>query len=168
MNLEQTFELQLCPNWEFVADVVMGGVSKGAISREMIQGHDATVLRGDVSLDNNGGFIQMAFDLCPDGTGLDASQWDGIELSVLGNDQTYDIRLRTDQLTRPWQSFRTEIEALSKWQTVRVPFSTFISHKVDETFDSSQLRRIGILAIGRKFQAFVALSFIRFYRDGHD
>ena len=49
---------QLTPNWEFVSDTVMGGVSEGSVAEEIVGGCDATVLRGTVSLENNGGFIQ--------------------------------------------------------------------------------------------------------------
>ena len=52
---------QLTPNWEFVSDTVMGGVSSGGVAEEIVGGRNATVLRGKVSLENNGGFIQMAF-----------------------------------------------------------------------------------------------------------
>jgi Complex I intermediate-associated protein 30 (CIA30) len=41
----------------------MGGISTGNISREMIHGRNANVLRGTVRLDNHGGFIQMATNL---------------------------------------------------------------------------------------------------------
>jgi hypothetical protein len=160
-----TMQMQLEPNWEYVADTVMGGVSKGSISQEAVQGTVAVVLRGDVSLDNNGGFIQMAFDLRPDSTTVDVSHWHGLDLTVWGNDQIYDIRMRTGQLTRPWQSFRTDFATLSKWQTLRLPFDKFEAHKNDEIFDPTQLRRIGILAIGREFEAHVAVSSIKLYRD---
>jgi len=155
----------LNPNWEYVADHVMGGVSNGAISQVTIDGKTATLLRGDVSLENNGGFIQMAFNLMPDGSSVDVSTWDGIAVTVKGNDQCYDIRLRTDQLARPWQSFRTEFTASSGGQTLHIPFSDFAAHKIDVVFDPTQLRRIGVLAIGREFHAEVAVSAIQLYRD---
>lgn len=58
----------------------------GTLSREYFVGRAANVLRGHVSLENNGGFIQMATDLANlnkqgDGT-VDASNYDGIELEV--------------------------------------------------------------------------------------
>ena len=55
--------LELNPEWEFVADAVMGGVSTGSISSEIVANCRATRLKGDVSLDNNGGFVQMAFNI---------------------------------------------------------------------------------------------------------
>ncbi len=150
--------MELNPKWEYMADGVMGGVSKGGMRQEMFRGRMAAVLRGDVSLDNNGGFVQIAFDLRPDGAGIDASHCDGIELNICGNGERYDIRLRTDQLTRPWQSFRTDFTASPEWQVVRIAFDTVVSHKTDALFDPAQLRRIGILAVGREFQAEVAVA----------
>lgn len=108
----------------------------------------------------------MAFDLRDDGTGFDASGWDGVELDVYGNGESYDIRLRTDQLTRPWQSFRATIETTQAWQTRRIPFDTVEAHKTDTGFDPGHLRRIGILAIGREFHAEIAVAGLRLYRDG--
>ena len=86
--------MELTPNWEFVADGVMGGVSTGHLQQEIYRGRMASVLRGDVSLDNNGGFVQIAFDLCADASGMDASAWDGIELDVSGNGEASDERER--------------------------------------------------------------------------
>ena len=138
---------QLKPNWEFVSDTVMGGVSSGSVTEEIVGGCDATVLRGTVSLKNNGGFIQMAFDLHEGGTDVDVSAWDGIEA----------------QLSRPWQSFRADFVGEPHWQKVRIPFSSLVPHRVDAAFDPNCLRRIGILAIGCERDAYVAVSNIGLY-----
>ena len=155
--------MELDPKWEYVADGVMGGVSRGGMQQEMFQGRMATVLRGDVSLENNGGFVQIAFDLRPDGKGLNASEWTGIEFDICGNGEQYDLRLRTDQLSRPWQSFRTDFVASTEWQVHRIAFDAVVSHKTDAIFDPAKLRRIGILAIGREFHAEVAVAGARLY-----
>lgn len=155
--------MDLDPRWKFAADTVMGGVSQGHMSHELFHGRMATVLRGDVSLANNGGFVQINFDLCPDGGCFDASAWDGVAFDLWGNGESYDIRLRTDQLTRPWQSFRSEISTNGTWQTLHVPFATLTAHKTDVTFDRARLRRIGIVAIGRVFHAEVAIARTRLY-----
>ncbi len=155
--------MELQPQWEYVADTVMGGVSTGRVDIITLAGRQGTRLSGTVSLDNNGGFIQMAFDL-NDGGVLDASDFEGVEIDVLGNGEVYDVRLRTDQLTRPWQSFRASFQARPSWQTVRLPFSMFEPSKTDVSLDLSRLRRVGILAIGRGFQSDVTVSGIRFYR----
>lgn len=156
--------MQFNPKWEFIADTVMGGVSTGAVTQEVFAGRDAAVLCGEVSLENNGGFVQMAFDLHADGADEDTRAWDGIEVTIWGNGETYDMRLRTAQLTRSWQSFRTDIQTQEKWQTVRIPFAAFAPHRVEATLDVSCLRRIGIVAIGHEFSALVAVASIGFYK----
>ena len=153
-------QMQLTPEWEYIADTVMGGVSTGGISVS-----DAGArLQGIVSLDNNGGFVQMAFDLNADRSAFNASAWTGIELDVKGNGEAYDIRLRTDQLSRPWQSFRADFIAPKVQQIIRIPFADFEPHRIDAAFDPARLRRIGILAIGREFDADVTISAIRLYK----
>lgn len=154
--------LEIAPDWEYVADTVMGGVSRGQAVRAAVRGRDAWRLTGDVSLDNNGGFVQMAFDLAG-GDVFDASAYAGIELEVCGNGEEYDVRLRTDALQRPWQSFRTAFVAPPAWGVVQVPFAQIEAHKTDAAFDPARLRRIGILAIGREFHADIAIAVLRFY-----
>jgi hypothetical protein len=72
--------------WNGYTDQVMGGCSVGLASREFYEGKPANVLRGRVSLRNNGGFIQMATNLAINRNGesntVDASKYDGIELVV--------------------------------------------------------------------------------------
>jgi hypothetical protein len=154
--------LELDPAWEFFADTVMGGLSTGQLSQESIAGRSATRLTGEVSLENNGGFVQMAFDINPDGSDFDGSTYHGIQVDVLGNDNVYDLRLRTSNLTRPWQSYRTSFNGTSDWSTVKLAFTDFIPHKTDVPFDARHLRRIGVLGIGRVFDADVAISSVRF------
>ncbi|GHF04100.1 CIA30 family protein [Aliiroseovarius zhejiangensis] len=156
--------LDLDPSWEFVADTVMGGVSQGAITTGPVHGRTATRLTGRVSLDNNGGFVQMATDLNPDGTVRDASHWRGLELDLCGNGETYELRLRTDHLTRPWQSYRAGFSAAPDWATLRFPFADFTPHRTDTPFDPARLHRVGVIAIGRAFTADIAVSALRLYR----
>ncbi len=157
-------DMELSPDWEYVADTVMGGVSRGGIVSGTVAGREATRLTGEVSLENDGGFVQMAFDLMPDGGAFDARGWTGIELDVRGNDETYELRLRTTDLNRPWQSFRATFQASEDWTSRRFPFAEMEAHRTEAAFDASHLRRIGIVAIGRPFAADVAMSGIRLYR----
>lgn len=147
--------------WDYVADTVMGGVSRGRVDDVVIAGRKAMRLTGDVSLDNDGGFIQMAADLPPD---HGAADFTGIEIDLFGNDELYDLRLRTTDLTRPWQSFRTERVVSPGWTTYRIAFADFAPHRTQEAFRPAHLRRIGVVAIGRRFHADVAVSGVRLYR----
>lgn len=150
--------MQLSPQWEYVSDQVMGGVSCGALRIE--DGGDRPVahLTGRVSLENNGGFIQMAFDLAEDAAGFE-----GIALEIRGNGQAYDVRLRTTDLTRPWQSFRTQVTATRDWQTHRLAFDVFSKHRTDAAFEARGLRRIGILGIGREFDVDIEVARVNLY-----
>ena len=88
--------------WELVTDRVMGGVSEGTMVRAAVAGRPAILMRGEVRLENNGGFVQIALDLSPDGGAVDASAWSGLELDVFGDGAEYGVHLRTDALARPW------------------------------------------------------------------
>ncbi len=149
--------------WQLLTDQVMGGVSSGAMTREIVGGRLAIRMRGDVRLENNGGFVQIALDLSPDSGTVDASAWGGIELDFHGSAGEYGVHLRTSDLARPWQSYRTNFVALPKWQTARLPFGGFGPHRTDIPLDLRRLRRLGLVAIGRAFSADLALGGLRFF-----
>ncbi len=146
------------PNWELVTDRVMGGVSNGQMGQAVINSHAATRMTGQVNLDNNGGFIQIAADLPPPPT--DAK---GVALHLIGNAETYNIHLRTTDLDRPWQSFRHAFTAPSEWTLCHFDFGDFEAHRTDEPLRPGNIRRIGIVAIGRVFDADAAVSTVCYY-----
>ena len=173
-DLSQDFPLTSSgTEWRGVSDRVMGGVSNGSIQRENdLQGKRANVLKGHVSLENNGGFIQMVTDLALDPSktiAVDASDYDGLELDVLSRGQSeFNIHIRTPG-TFQQASYRHthKIEQENEWETVRVPFSSFKGYGQDDmppTLDSSALRRIGLVAIGQEMDVFLAVAGIRFYK----
>lgn len=149
--------------WELIADRVMGGVSRGAMRREIVDGRPALRMLGEVSLEKNGGFLQIALDLAPDGQPVDASGWTGVEIDALGNGERYNLHLRTADVTRPWQSYRQSFIATAAWRTHRLAFAAFEPHRIDVPLDLGALRRIGVVAIGRAFDVDVAISGVRFY-----
>jgi hypothetical protein len=151
-------------NWQLFTDTVMGGVSRATMARETVEGRAAIRLRGNVSLENNGGFVQISLDFRPDGGPIDASSWSGIEVDVFGNGEEYGVNLRTTDLTRPWQSYRQTFRAVSHWQTVRLPFESFVPNRTDIPLDVHRLRRLGIIGIGREFFADISIGGLRFFR----
>ena len=88
-------------HWELIGDAVMGGRSTGSMTRESLDGRPVLRLRGSVSLENNGGFVQIALNLAPDGSTIDASPFCGIEIDVAGNGERYGMHLRTADVARP-------------------------------------------------------------------
>jgi hypothetical protein len=151
-------------NWQLFTDTVMGGVSKATMARETVEGRAAIRLRGNVSLENNGGFVQISLDFRPDGGAVDASEWSGVEVDVFGNGEEYGVNLRTTDLTRPWQSYRQTFRAVPHWQTVRLPFESFVPNRTDIPLDIHRLRRLGIIGIGREFLADISIGGVRFFR----
>lgn len=141
----------------------MGGVSTGAMQRQEVDGRQAIRMTGGVSLENNGGFVQVAVDLGEAGSIVDASAWSGIRLDVCGNDQTYNLHLRTSDTMRPWESYRQSFHAPPKWTTVFLPFDRFVPHRTERQLNVTRLRRLGIVAIGREFEVDVAIADVRFY-----
>ena len=119
-------------------------------------------LNGQVSLDNNGGFIQAAIDLSSKEE-FDASGYTGIFIDVYGNNESYNIHLRTSDIQKPWQSYRVSFIPEQEWQTLKFEFSNFEMHRIEMPLDTSKLTRIGIVAIGREFYADLCIGRIGFY-----
>jgi hypothetical protein len=149
-------------SWKLVTDTVMGGVSRGTLVEDHIMGRSCQRLSGQVSLVNNGGFIQAAINLSSEGE-FDASDYAGIFVDVYGNDESYNIHLRTSEIQKPWQSYRLSFTPKQEWQTLKFMFSNFERHRIDTQLDTRKLTRIGIVAIGRAFSADICIGRIGFY-----
>ena len=146
-------------DWKLITDQVMGGVSAGLVALSgSHDGHPVHCLTGNVSLEDNGGFVQMAADLAPP-----PPTSRGIRLTVRGNGESYNIHLRTTALDRPWQSFRTSFAATPEWATLEFPFAGFEPHRTTARLEPGGIRRIGIVAIGREFAAEVCVAEAAWY-----
>jgi hypothetical protein len=154
----------LATPWRGFSDRVMGGISEETIALSTIDSRRALRLSGEVRLENNGGFIQAALDLAPAGQTRDASAFTGVLLVVRGNGEHYGVHLRTPACVRPWQSYRASFIAEPEWREIRLPFASFEPYRLTEPLDIRQLRRIGLVAIGRAFHADLAISTIGIYR----
>jgi len=148
--------------WRLVTDGVMGGVSQGEMARTQRDGRECLQLSGSVSTRNNGGFIQLARDLS-DSELANIGQYHGVRLLVAGNEQAYNVHLRTTGLWFPWQAYRATFQAGQGWSTIELPFETFQGYKTSQKFEAGRLKRIGIVAIGRDFEADLCVAEIGFY-----
>ena len=146
--------------WEYIADTVMGGVSEGRV--QFVTADDQTVLKlsGNVSTQNNGGFIQARLPLQE---ALPESA-QGIWLKVRGNNQPYFVHLRTSGTLLPWQHYQAKFEVSDTWQVVRLPWSAFepsegfSSVLLRETPLATKIKSIAIVAFGRDHQADVEVA----------
>jgi len=102
--------------WRFFTDQVMGGVSSGQVALHQEGLH----LTGDVSTQNNGGFIQARAD-----TGGFPASATGIKLRVKGDGQRYFIHLRSRATVLPWQYYQAAFDTDGTWQEITLPFDAF-------------------------------------------
>lgn len=149
--------------WAGFSDRVMGGVSTSEFRLATIDGVRCARLTGEVTRDQGGGFVQMALALGRGRTGFDASAWSGIELRVHGNDEDYNVHLRTADVRWYSQSYRATVHLAPRWQTVRLAWADFVPHQIDSPLDTTRLSRIGLLGWMREFHADLALAEIVLY-----
>lgn len=150
--------------WRKFTDKVMGGVSTGSYGFETINGRQCIRMRGNVSLENRGGFVQVALPLKQNGRALDGSGYNGIRLWVRGNGETYYVHLRTGKTIFPWQYYEAPFFADREWEKVEISFDQFTPQRLKAKLTPKRLKRIGIVAAKKAFKADVAVARIEFYR----
>lgn len=150
--------------WRLITDGVMGGVSDGRLSVEVVDNQGCLRLQGDVKLENNGGFIQVALDL-PTNIIEDIQSYTGLVLAVHGNNEQYNIHLRTLDNWLPWQSYRASFTAAPAWTRLYIPFADFTPYRTRKALAVSRLQRIGIVAIGRAFIADLCIGQLGLYKQ---
>jgi hypothetical protein len=142
--------------WSAFSDQVMGGVSQARV--ELVERGHRRALRlwGRVSLERNGGFIQMARQL-PGGR-LDASAFSGVQLAVCGVAGSYFVHLRTSACGAPWQHYAAPLAVKTDWADVFLPWSVFTPVSLSAPLNPRTLQRIGIVAGKAAFDADLAVS----------
>lgn len=163
LNSPPPYNIPLDDEWSLISDQIMGGRSAGNLLRTDYKQQPCLRMSGLVTTENNGGFLQIARDLATNGKPFDASSYNGLSLKVAGNVESYNIHLRTTDISLPWQSFRCSFNTTSEWQIIYLPFNEFVAHRTDSHFNKTSLTRIGLVAIGRDFNADLYLREIGFY-----
>lgn len=137
--------------WKFISDDVMGGLSTGSVVYETSKGKAAALLSGNVTVENNGGFIQIRRDLSK--INLDKAKF--VKVIVKGNDQKYFIHLRTTGMFLPWQYYQSEFIAGKDYSQILLPISEFkrSGFPLTKNIKSKSIVAIGLVAIGRNHQA---------------
>ena len=145
-------------DWDCFSDKVMGGVSEGSASVVSQEDRNFFRLEGDVSTENNGGFIQ-----CRANVNLKTKGLNGIRIKVKGNGDEYYVHLRVPRML-PWNYYSAKFYASEEWQTIDLPLSSFEdSRNPSKKFKSSKISTIGIVAYGKDFYAEVDLAQLEIY-----
>ena len=148
--------------WCFVTDKVMGGMSEGSLEFKKESDTYFYRMTGDLSLENNGGFIQFRTKIEDHPRG---KSFRGIRLRVRGNNNEYTVHIRTKYLFLPWQYYESAFLATEQWTTIELPFTTFKKSNFYQpsSVSSQDINTIGIVAIGREFKAQIDLASIELY-----
>ena len=86
-------------NWSAISDNVMGGISEVNFY-EVDDGSDKFYrLEGNVSTENNGGFIQSRV-----GLNIKTENYSGIRIKIRGNNNEYFVHLRAPRMM-PWNYY---------------------------------------------------------------
>ena len=147
--------------WQFFTDQVMGGRSIGKLDFLSEENISFARMTGDVTTENNGGFIQFRAQL---GYKL-MDSFEGIILQVRGNNQDYFIHIRTKGSVLPWQYYGKKFFASSKWSEVELKFSEFqkSSSFMRKNFKPSSIRTIAVVAYGRNHKAEIEVSELKVF-----
>ncbi|WP_166253459.1 CIA30 family protein [Marinobacter salicampi] len=146
--------------WTLVSDQVMGGVSSGTLRQEDRYGSSCACLSGRTRLENNGGFLQMKLEIEPDHLRAD---YGGLFIELLGGAHDYNLHVKTDQLEKPWQSFRCTLQAEPRRTRFVVPYSQLQAHRTDAELQPANIRSVAVVAIGSAFDVDVCVRRFGFF-----
>jgi len=155
--------------WTTTHDTVMGGRSSGEISQSP---SETLLFQGNVSLENNGGFVsaRTALPIQP------LTQSAGIEIRVKGSGRTYQFSCSHKGIPLRgggyWQSFDT---LDSEWETIQLPWGNFkaTSFGMDlsqlPTLNAEDVSGLAIYLYDKKSGPFsLEIDYIKTYRDAPD
>ena len=152
--------------WQGFTDRVMGGVSDMEAGYVRVDEGIALRMTGRVSLQNNGGFIQVRLPLATNRGFFDASEYSGVALTVRGTEGRYALHLRTARTRLPWSYYYAELPVGDSWTRIEVPFTSFEGDNMigRKGPDVERLVSIALVAGEEEFDADVTVSEIEFYR----
>lgn len=148
--------------WQGFTDQVMGGVS--TIEAGFLIEDEKVILRmtGEVSLENNGGFVQVRLPLAKFG-GLDATMYTGIAIETRGVPGSYYIHLRTGESRLPWQYYAAQVPVSEEWTRHEIPFSAFEAESIRRGINPGDLRSLAVVGAKEEFEADIYVSRIELY-----
>jgi len=148
--------------WSFFTDGVMGGLSKGNVKLESIENSLCYRMRGNVTTQNNGGFIQIRTLLKPR---ISINEYEGIFIVVYGNKKNYNLHIRTGSTIAPWQYYSFSFFSPNKWIEIKAPFAEFKKSNFyqPKNLSNQKIKSIGLVAGFEDFNADICLAKIGLY-----
>jgi hypothetical protein len=151
--------------WEGFTDQVMGGRSDMSAGVRDTETGPAMHMTGSVSLENNGGFIQVRLNLAEDGF-FDARDFRGVEIEARGTGDHYYLHLRNARTRFPWAYYAAELPVSEQWSRIRVPFDDFQGEYMigGGKIDVGRLRSVAVVAAQAEFDADIWVRSISLYK----
>lgn len=140
-------------DWIIVNDDVMGGKSDGSIKLNE-SGHG--VFEGDISLENNGGFSSVRYQIDKTTT----KEYEKIVLTVKGDGKNYQFRIKAN--TQDYSSYINTFSTSGEWQKVEIAltdmYPSFRGRKLNlPNFANESIEEITFLIGNKKKEHFKLL-----------
>ncbi|MBQ0815569.1 MAG: CIA30 family protein [Marinobacter sp.] len=146
--------------WTVISDQVMGGVSSAALQQDNRHSSPCACLTGRTRLDNNGGFVQMKLEIEPSWLNAD---YRGLFVELCGEEHDYNLHVKTNQLIKPWQSFRCTLPVEPQWTRFIVPYEQLRAHRTSAELQPADIRSVAVVAIGAEFDVDVCVRRFGFF-----
>ena len=144
----ENFKDKELKGWEFISDQVMGGISSGKY--KLLEENDIKFLRmtGDVSLENNGGFVQVRKKF----TEKIESNFKVIRLNARGNNSDYFVHLRTSFTLLPWQYYQAKFSVSDEWKFYNLDLKNFQRSGLllPKEINPKLIKSLALVAFGRE------------------
>ena len=146
--------------WTYIADNVMGGISDGGVEFNLVDSNVYALLSGNVSTENNGGFIQIRREL----KNIDLSKAKSIRLYARGNNEKYYIFLRTTGTILPWQYYSHEFTVNEEYNEFIMPIKDFKKSGtlLAKQVNPKKITSVAIVAYGRDHVAEIYVKELEF------
>ncbi len=146
--------------WTYIADNVMGGISDGVVEFNLVDSNVYALLSGNVSTENNGGFIQIRREL----KNIDLSKAKSIRLYAKGNNEKYYIFLRTTGTILPWQYYSHEFTVNEEYNEFIMPIKDFKKSGtlLAKQVNPKKITSVAIVAYGRDHVAEIYVKELEF------
>ncbi|MDY7395449.1 CIA30 family protein [Aureibaculum sp. 2210JD6-5] len=137
-------------DWQITNDDVMGGKSSGQF---VLDGNGNGVFKGEVSLENNGGFSSVKYKFEPKSIEDNTR----VVLKLKGDGKTYQFRVKSDTGQR--HSYIYKFETTGEWETLKISLSelypVFRGRKLDlPNFSNNKLVETAFLIANGKNESF--------------
>jgi hypothetical protein len=137
-------------NWQIINDNVMGGMSRSTIS---INENGNAVFKGSISLENNGGFCSVRYNL----EETPVTDFEKATFRIKGDGKRYQFRIKANRNDN--HSYISYFETTGNWETIEIPlnemYPVFRGRKLNmPNFSDNSIEEIAFLIGNKKEETF--------------